>query len=279
MNNHELSIALAYVQSHPQEAARVLEQHDVQTVARFMAEIPAAYARPVAAFMLPHYTARIFRVLLAPTIAGILGKFDTSAIAAILRNLDKKQRAHVLDALPAKTQAACNLLLRYSKDDVGSWMSLKVPTIADDCTVDEALHLIRMEEGVDSSEGIFVVDRSRALKGVLTYPQLLRAAPTTPVATILVPLAQTLSGRISLQQAAEDSHWARCDVMAVLNRNDQYIGALRHVDLRRGLEQLADQMPSRPDQGPLTGIFSVYGHTLLALLETMSDAVEVNSQV
>ena len=65
-------------------------------------------------------------------------------------------------------------------------------------------------------------------------------------------------------------------MIAVTNRNNQMVGVLRHVDLRKGLENLASTITKSSGSDPLTGIYEVYGSSLLALFRTISEAAGAN---
>jgi predicted transcriptional regulator len=78
-----------------------------------------------------------------------------------------------------------------------------------------------------------------------------------------------------LLQAAKLSCWEQGDVMPVTGTQQQFIGVLRHMDLRQGLRQ--HQVPRPRESGgndPVSGIIDVYGKSLLALFDSVSNAVD-----
>lgn len=274
MSDQSLTLVFDFLQKHPEPAARILEQHDIQAVVRLITELPPFYVAAVFKRMLPHYTARLCKLMHETKAADCLGTLNPSSIAAILRYLSKPQRRKILRQLPQRTQSACQLLLKFSQNTVGAWMRPQVITIAHDFDVNEALNVIGQADEFIHADYVFVVDRSRSFKGRIHFSRLLRAERGQPVQMLVEPSCRTLTGHMSVQQTAEHSDWGSVDVMPVLNRNSQFIGVLRHVDLRKGLEHLNGKISRYPGQDPLTGIFDVYGHSLLVLFRSMSDIVE-----
>ena len=66
-------------------------------------------------------------------------------------------------------------------------------------------------------------------------------------------------------------------MLAVTNRGNQLVGLLRHVNLRRGLAQISTSMSRPVGADPVSGIFEVYGKSLLALAETVSTVVRTKT--
>ncbi|WP_417317792.1 magnesium transporter MgtE N-terminal domain-containing protein [Emcibacter sp.] len=277
MSERKISLALAMLQDHPELAASTLEQHNAGEVAELLSQIPSTYAAPVLQRMLPQFTARVCRFLAPDTSAALISPLDNSMIASILRQMDKKLRNKILEELPFKARTGCELLLRFSEDTVGAWMTPHVITVTENSMAKEALNSMKDAEKVIQCDFIFVVDRNRSLVGRIHFADLLRTQPETNVNRLIQRRCQTLFGRSYLQNIARHKDWERYDSMPVVNRRQQFIGVLRHSDLHRGLTQLTTQITSLPGQDPASGIFEVYGQTLLALFQSVGDIIETRS--
>ena len=158
----------------------------------------------------------------------------------------------------------CKLLLNYAENAVGAWMVANITTLPDDCTVEDAISRLKAEHAVVKSDVVHVVDRERRLQGLVNVVNLLRNSSNSPIT------------RTALISAANHTAWAHQDMIAVTNRNNQMVGVLRHVDLRKGLENLASTITKSSGSDPLTGIYEVYGSSLLALFRTISEAAGAN---
>lgn len=272
MSNHEL--ALAFIEAQPDAAARVLEQHGLEDVAGLLAELPAEMRDRILQRMLPQYVSRLCRFLPDRDCAAYLSGLELSFTAAVLRYLPPADRNHILSVIPTNRRAPLSLLLSFSVETVGAWLTPLVVTVPVDYTVAEALHQIKVAGDVSHSDYLFVVDRDRRIRGRVNHIELLRADAALPITALLHTPCHSLLGRMSLFKAAEHSDWGKLDVMPVINRQHQFIGVLRHVDLRKGLELLKTSMSGKSGTDPIAGIFEVYGNSLIALFHSLGDVID-----
>ncbi len=142
MATQQNDLALAFLQSQPGPAARILEQQPLESVAAFLKEVPPKRAAPVLAKMLPQYTARLLEEVGPEISAGFLLEMELNLVAAILRYSDQDDRRQMLGLLPEKASIGCRLLLHYSQESVGAWMMTQISILPGDCTVEEALAML-----------------------------------------------------------------------------------------------------------------------------------------
>ena len=275
MTDHKIELALAFLQSQPGSAAAVLEQQPVELTSEFLKEVPCKHAAAVLGKMLPQYAAKLCSTLDPSVAAEFLSALEISMVAAIMRHSDKEQRK-ILELLPERTKIACKLLLNYSEDAIGAWMMTNVITLPDDCTVEEALSRLASADAVINSDVVHVVDRERTLQGLVNVVDLLRASPNSPVTKVMNRERDAISGRTPLISAVKHTVWAHRDTVAVTNRNNKVVGVLRFADLRKGLLDISSTITEPSGSGPLTGLFEVYGSSLLALFDTISEAASEN---
>jgi Mg/Co/Ni transporter MgtE len=278
MVNHKIDLALAFLQSQPGSAAAVLEQQPVDYVSEFLKDVPYTHAAAVLRKMLPQYVARICNNLDPAVSASFLSAMEVSQVAAIMRHSDKGLNKEILELLPERTKIACKLLLTYAENVVGAWMEVNITTLPDDCTVEEALSRLASEDTIINSDAVHVVDRERKLQGLVGVANLLRTSSNTPITKVMEKKCDAISGRTALMTAANHPVWAHQDTVAVINRNNQMVGVLRHTDLRKGLDGISSTITASSGNDPLTGIYEVYGRSLLALFSTISEAASANRQ-
>ncbi len=271
MSDQKIDMALAFLQSQPDSAAAVLEQQPAESAAEFLRKVPHYYAAPVLRRMLPKYIARVSEHLEPAVAAGFLSEMDTNFVVSILRLSDEDMKNSILELLPERTKLACKLLLRFSEELVGAWMATNIMTLPLDCTAQEACSRLASGQDFIDADAVHVVDREGKLQGVVAVTGLLRANPETPIVAIMRENPESISGRAALVSAADHPVWAHSDTVAVINRNQQIVGILRHVDLRRGLDKISNTIAGPSGTDPLLGILEVYGESLLALLGTVFD--------
>lgn len=266
-----LVLALDFLDEHPDAAIRTLEQHDTAKVAEFLQRIPEPHAVLVFREALPSFVARLSRNLSPDIAARLMLELPVTRMVAILRYLDHPTAEAILRECPQSRRQACYLLLRYGKDRVGAWMVPITAVVAEGFTCGEVLAYLRDATEETASKYVFIVNRDGVPKGRVSYLRLLRAEPATVAGALMESPVPTLSAQLSLQQALHLPCWEDVDVVPVVGAQHQFLGVLRHLDLRKGLRQ--DEHQARADTAgvdPLLGLVDVYGKSLLALFDTVS---------
>ncbi len=277
MIDKKIDLALAFLERKPSAAARTLEQQPMEEVACFLNELPCACASPMLAQMLPQYAARIFLQLDPKLCAGFLDEMEVSQIAAILRYSKQNVRNKILSFISEKSKIACKLLLNYSEDSVGAWMTTQVAALPD-CSVDDALKRLTTEEISIDVSTLYVIDSERHLQGSISAADLLRADLNAPIMSVMQKKTAVLQGRSSLFSIQDHQGWKTLDTLPVLNRNHQLVGVLRHIDLRKGLEQIATTVKVHKNGDFISNICEVYGRTLLALFSSVGEMTNAKKE-
>jgi len=272
----QLTLALEFLDEHPDAAVRILEQHDARQVCAFLDTVPESYSVLVLERTLPAFAAHVCKVLGTEHAARLLLMQDVARMVAVLRHLEHGSVEAILQQCPQSRRQACQLLLHYPLQCTGAWIVPNTAVVSDDFTVAEVLTFLKDATEETFSKYVFVVNRNGVPEGRISYLALLKARHDQRVGWVMEKPIATLSGNMLLAQAAKQACWDNGDVMPVVGAQQQFIGVLRHVDLRHGLQQQENRRAREGVQGgdPLSGIFDVYGHSLLALFNTVSNAVE-----
>ena len=279
MNPRELDVVLAFVQQHPEAAARELELQSKETTAELIEALPLHQGRQLVTHMLPPYAARLCAYLSLDTAAELLSELNANQAAFILRGMPKPKRDDLLRVLPEKTTILCRLLLSYSDDSVGAWMSADIVMLPSNCLVAEALQRFIGANSSTLGDELPVVDNDGYLVGQVCLRDLLCAKGESSISHLHQDAPYTLSSRTSLAATAHHEGWQQHDILPVLNRNKQLVGLLRHVDLRRSLEQFGEISRVIPQDDFLGSMGEAYMGTLTALLGLVHSQPEPDSML
>lgn len=230
MSGHE-DLVGAYLRLHPERAARLLESMPVSQANAVLNAVDVATAAPVLGHMLPTYAAQCIEHQPPADGALLLEKLGSQEAVAVLRHLSAAQREAVLGSLGPQWVMAFKLLLAYPTGTVGAWVEPRVLTLPDDCTAGEARERIARSEHVAQAR-IYVLDRSRRLRGAVRGLALLQVSSRKKLTSILEP-ADALWARDPLAAAQEHVVWERHTEAPVINRDEEFIGVISYADLRR----------------------------------------------
>ena len=218
-------LSFAFLESHPADAARVLERLAPQNVSALLSDAPLRLAAPVLRLMLPPFVARCLEPLDDEAVSGLLRGMGPQAGVAVLHYLPEARRHGLLAQLPTGMGMAFRLLLGYPEDTVGAWMDPRVVVLAGDTPAESALRRLREAQGeIDAM--VFVVGTGQRLLGQVELPELLRAAPDTVLSQLMRKIRFTLPARASIHGIADHAGWDDFQMLPVIERDDRFVGAL-----------------------------------------------------
>jgi Mg/Co/Ni transporter MgtE len=200
-----------------------------------LSAVEATTAAPVVSHMLPTHAARCLEQQPPADSALLLEKLGSQESVAVLRHLPPDLRESVLGSMGPQWLMAFRLLLSYPTNTVGAWVEPRVLTLPDDCNAGEARERIARSDQVNQAR-IYVLDRSRRLRGAVRGLALLQVPHRKALASILEP-ATALWARDLLITAQENGVWERYTEAPVVNRDEEFIGVISYADLRKAYRQ------------------------------------------
>lgn len=227
-------LTLTYLDSHPGDAARVLERMSAMECAGLLARVPARVAAPVLAAMLPTAAARQLAALEDSPAMALLGALGPQAAVTILRHVAEPRRQRLLEGLPTATALGSRLLLGYEEDAVGAWVDPEVTALLPETRVEEALERVR-NGGAERVERVYLVDPEQKLLGMVELTTLLRAPASSRIADLATRTATQIAANTPLAAAANHRGWGASPTMVVVDRGGRLIGVLRREALMRAL--------------------------------------------
>jgi magnesium transporter len=239
-------LVAAYLRLHPENAARLLESLSFDETNAVLNAVDLGTAAPVVSHMLPTYAARCVERQLPADGAVLLERLGSQESVAVLRHLPNEHREAVLNALGPQWLMAFKLLLSYPTNTVGAWVEPRVLTLPDDCTAGEARDRVARSDQIAQAR-IYVLDRSRRLRGAVRGLALLQIGSRKKLASILEP-ADALWARDPLATAQEHSVWERHTEAPVVNRDEEFIGVISYADLRKAFREVNRVVDPRGDR-------------------------------
>jgi Mg/Co/Ni transporter MgtE len=229
-------LSLAFAETHPGDAARVLEHLSTDDATAFLKLLPVRLGAPVLRHMLPTSAAYCLEQLDDEAAAGLVRDLDAQTGAAILRYVRQPRRDQLITQLPTASALAFRLLLTYPEDTVGAWINPHSLAVTPETPVSEALERLR-QSPESAGSYLYVVDADQRLQGMAVLTELLRAGRGATVAQTMRPVRHRLSARASLAAAHEHKGWQEYHALPVLERQERFIGALEFAVLHRAMEQ------------------------------------------
>ena len=222
-------IAQSYAAKHPRESSRILETVPADEASRFLSELARAELVRVVAAIDPRVAIDFVLRLPVEQRRAVFSALPTSAAAGLARRLAPPEREKLIGEMAGDVRHALEVALRHSDDSAGALADASILTLYHDWTVDHAFSRIR-EEGVAVPAVLFVVDRSRRLKGSLVPGQLLAADPKAEVGRLELRAPRAVAAETPASTLLDES---APEPVAVIDGEGMVIGVITAEALLR----------------------------------------------
>ena len=261
-------LSIAFAESHPEDAARVLETLAPGDTAGFVAALPPPLAAPILRHVGPPYCARVFGLFEDAQVACLVHAMGPQAAARVVQQLAPSRQQQVLGHIPVATSIAIRLLVGYPRGTCGAAMDPWPPVFAPDRTVAEALEEIRTFQG-EPGDCLFVANGERRLRGVVPIGHLVRAGAREPLSSAMLAPAHVISALASAGTVAGHPGWDLFHILPVVEREDRLVGALT----RRALLAALSGPAAQTHASAVSGAFGAYWQALSALTEIVIETL------
>lgn len=268
MNNfHDL--AYSFMQVHPEDAARILEQTEPDSAAALLQSVPLEISLPVLRRMVPFTGSYCLQQLNDTELLVLLREIDIQTGISFLRYFSSERRAKLITQLPVKITKIYKQLLSYPEETVGAWMNPCPIILSAEMTCKDALEQIR-RSGEPSIIYIFVIGREQRLIGYLEIVDILRSESSVPLGKLTRPVVHRLQVQAKLAAQLEHIGWQEITTMPVLNHSDQVVGTISYSVLHRTL--LIDKSVApilHGTEGMFVGAASSYWYGVSTLMQSL----------
>lgn len=225
-------LAAAFMETHPEEAAQVIDSLPPPVAAALLGMSPPRTAAATLSSLSPGAAIACLPFLRNEAAGSLLEELGPEAASRLLRQLDAEQRDALLHALPAGSRSGFERLLRFPEGTAGAAMEPRTLALPEDVTVEEARG--RLEREADRFHSyVYVVDRKGVLVGVAGIRDLLRAEPGTPLRSVAQPASARLSCYAETSELLSHPGWESFHALPVVDPDGTLLGVIRYATLRR----------------------------------------------
>lgn len=260
----------AFLEAHPEDAARVLERLPPKEQAKLLANAPAG-AGKVMARMAPPTAATCLALMNAERALHIVRELSLDFRLALLRCMPDHDRERLLQALGAEEGEPLRTLLHYPDNSAGALMDPYLLTVPDDITAGEALRRMRSSHR-PVLYYLYVLDREHRLVGVTTLRELMRARPSYALSSVMRREVVHLPAAIRSDDIVKNPHWHEFHALPVVDEQGRFLGAIRHETLRRVEQEVAQNSHKGGTVDTLLALGELYWVGLASMLPGVTPA-------
>ena len=261
-------LTVHFLDNHPVDAARVLENLPVEHSVSFLEGIDDDTAARLVHFFMPSYAARCLMIMSTE----LLNHCTQQVLANVCRALtalQPEQQQSVIDRLSSRLARQVNSRLSYPGGGVGRYFNQSCPVLPASLTTAEALHQL---EDIDYRDGCYlnVVDDNHRLLGNIDMARLLSAGRKDSLASLLSQHKRP-AVLISSQMLELDEHrgWLSYRQLPVVDRNGVYMGELDYDIVREFQQEYRNPRRQTEAFGSLLSLAGVYWLSVSWLIDCL----------
>ncbi len=266
------SPAVLFVEQHPAEAARIVEQFPLQKSAAFFSALSVSTSVTLLKALTPTTAAANLEKLPKEQATTIAQKLPANLLAVFLPHLNTEYQEFLLAALPRSMESGLRAALQYPGNTVGGMMTTEVFSLYENAVVAQAYHhAYRFKD--QSPVWIYLIDRDQQFRGAIHVSALLTASRDTLLNTLSKHDAPTLVPSMTMDQVSRHPVWRQYDILPVVSRSGLLLGTLSREVAKRSLISSA---PSATHQffDLLTGGVTAYAEIAMSLMSGTSELLD-----
>lgn len=244
-----------YIKEHPEDAVRVLEKLSLEELCLFLESMPNDVAAVTLPFMVQSVSVSVLESMSPAKAAAILELLEFDLILLLLRKAAYTPRENILNALSPTLSLSIQKSLQFKEGTVGGLMNTRILTLPQGITVLEAKKLAQKANPEALLHYCYVVDKAQHLKGVVDVKTLFIADRKLLIDALVTWHPISLSVHDSLQNVLSHPAWSEFDILPVVGKAGQFLGALNFRVVRRQFESFVKQ--EIEDEGMLDTLVSL----------------------
>lgn len=229
------SLSLKFLQEHPRESAKILEQFDAQELTDYFERIPATDTVKIIRYFTPSFAVACLSKMNAKKASNLLEKLGVEPAARIMRRMNLSLRGELLRKMSPLFANMLKLVLKFPKGTIGQYISPNVLTIMQDMETGQVFNSIR-KTPEQLQNDIYIINDKQQLIGVVDVKSLLTVESDTTMGSIMRKPDVVFHARVSLNQVRDHPKWLHKEVLPVVDHANVFIGVLRRAVMLEALE-------------------------------------------
>ena len=169
----------ALAEASPHDAADILESVSPEIAGELLGPLDRQQSAPVLEELRDTLAATLLEALPISEASAVLEEMPSTEAVDILENMPAETVTALIDLMAEPASSEVNRLFHYPSDTAGGLMTTEVAVLPIGLTAGEAIERIRnIREMVDDLTYVYIVDDFGALRGVLSFRDLVFARPS-----------------------------------------------------------------------------------------------------
>lgn len=258
-----------FIDTYPDEAARLLESMPVSESSALVTEIPLTIAGKMLARSSPQTVIAILLSSSREFAADCISNLPVDFSALLLRRMDTAVRDEIISKLTGSTRTSIEYLLRHNEGTAGAIMDPQILTVPHDITIADALKLVGKSAN-HRHYYLYAINRDQQLVGMLTLCELMQASPKDLISQAMIPPPARLISTVSVEDVVSNPYWSEFRELPLVDRNGILQGILRYDTVRKLIDERSHTRQLRSPMETVMALGELYWLGLSAMTGTMA---------
>lgn len=255
-----LSQVLAWLEANNEAALKeLLARLHPADIATLVESIPLEQRHTLWALVVPESMGEVLlevpetirsdlvRNMSSAQLVAATGSLDTDDIADLIPDLPDEVIAQILYAMDQQDRQRLDTVLSYPQDTAGGLMNLDTVTVRENITLEVVLRYLRRRGDLpEHTNGLFVVDRTDRLLGLLPVSRLLTSDTTQRVAQVMDRDPQRFRALTPEKEVAAAFERYNLVTAPVIDDNNRLLGRITVDDVVDVIREQAERSVMAP---------------------------------
>lgn len=183
----------------------------------------------------------LFRQLDDGELKKIFDRMPTDEAAWVVDDMPERRFRRLLELIDSKKGAAICELKQHNRKSAGRLMTSEFFAFTMDMTIGEAADYIRDNPRIDFTKGIFILNETGELQGLVPARNMMINAPTTPLRQVMRPILHKVTVDATREEVIDIVERYKISSLPVVNIDNELIGVIAQEDIVEAMEDLADE--------------------------------------
>lgn len=171
--------------THPVDLADIIEQLDEQERKSFFSLLPAEIASQTLAETREEDQEELIKSMDDRTLHEVFEELPDDDATDIVQELSEQEAQRVMSVIDKEDRDDIQSLMQYGEDTAGGVMTAELVSVDMRLTAREAIKEVRKQGQEVNFFTVYVVDRMRKLRGIISVRDLILANPETKISQIM----------------------------------------------------------------------------------------------
>lgn len=261
-------LTTGFLDKHPGDAARMLEQLSDESVTAFLNNIPPVLSAKVVEQMITPFAVRFLENIQDEAAALILDHMNASGAARLLKAMDHAVMQRLIKHLSRDSYQRIQRLLIYPSDSAGRLMDPVCFLLPETILVSDARKRITDTAGLVACE-IYVVDDEYRLAGVVELGRLMSEKPKLTLKEVMSKNSHAISARAAVKTLVDYKAWKSVKTVPVVESDNTVVGILKHKDVLEAISDLDSKSALVNPSGDMIAVAGLYWNALTDIMDAV----------